>query len=60
MNYYVPSILIVTISWVSFWESPVEIAGRCLLGKNIKFIATRILEYTHMSSLYKVKLSNVP
>ncbi|XP_065204871.1 pH-sensitive chloride channel 2-like [Planococcus citri] len=32
MNYYLPSALIVAISWVTFWESPDATPGRCILG----------------------------
>lgn len=32
MNYYLPSLLIVAVSWVTFWEAPDAAPGRCLLG----------------------------
>ncbi len=34
MNYYVPSILLVSVSWVTFWEAPDAVPGRTLLGEN--------------------------
>lgn len=32
MDYYVPSILIVTVSWVTFWLDPNAVPGRTTLG----------------------------
>lgn len=33
MDYYVPSILLVVVSWVSFWLDPNAVPGRTTLGK---------------------------
>lgn len=33
MDYYVPSIMLVVVSWVSFWLDPSAIPGRTTLGK---------------------------
>jgi len=33
MDYYVPSIMLVVVSWVSFWLDPNAVPGRTTLGK---------------------------
>jgi hypothetical protein len=33
MDYFVPSILLVVVSWVSFWLDPNAVPGRTTLGK---------------------------
>lgn len=33
MDYYVPSILLVVVSWVSFWLDPNAVPGRTTLGE---------------------------
>lgn len=33
MDYYVPSILLVVVSWVSFWLDPNAVPGRTTLGR---------------------------
>jgi len=35
MDYYVPSIMLVVVSWVSFWLDPNAVPGRTTLGKYI-------------------------
>lgn len=44
MDYYVPSILIVVISWVSFWLHVDASAPRIVLGK----IYLHVFVYTHI------------
>lgn len=34
MDYFVPSILLVVVSWVSFWLDPNAVPGRTTLGKS--------------------------
>lgn len=34
MDYYVPSIMLVVVSWVSFWLDPNAVPGRTTLGKS--------------------------
>lgn len=34
MDYFVPSILLVVVSWVSFWLDPNAVPGRTTLGKH--------------------------
>ena len=33
MDYFVPSILLVVVSWVTFWLDPNAVPGRTTLGK---------------------------
>ena len=33
LDYYVPSMLLVSMSWVSFWLEPSAIPGRTTLGE---------------------------
>jgi hypothetical protein len=33
MDYFVPSIVLVVVSWVSFWLDPNAVPGRTTLGK---------------------------
>jgi hypothetical protein len=33
MDYFVPSILLVVVSWVSFWLDPNAVPGRTTLGE---------------------------
>jgi len=40
MDYYVPSIMLVVVSWVSFWLDPNAVPGRTTLGKYIVVILT--------------------
>lgn len=37
MDYYVPSILLVVVSWVSFWLDPNAVPGRTTLGETTPF-----------------------
>lgn len=41
MDYYIPSILIVVISWVSFWLHMDASPPRIVLGKSMKEYATK-------------------
>ena len=36
LDYYIPSILLVFMSWVSFWLHPTAVPGRTTLGKKEK------------------------
>lgn len=41
MDYYVPSMLLVVVSWVSFWLDPNAVPGRTTLGepaRNIRLL----------------------
>ena len=35
LDYYIPSILLVSMSWVSFWLEPSAIPGRTTLGRRL-------------------------
>lgn len=43
MDYYVPSIMLVVVSWVSFWLDPNAVPGRTTLGKYYYEISEVIL-----------------
>lgn len=58
MNYYVPSVLLVVISWVSFWEAPDALPGRTLLGKLYGRTTTLTLQIDRFSDeIGKILLS---
>lgn len=42
MDYYVPSIMLVTVSWVSFWLDPNAVPGRTTLGKKILILFNNV------------------
>jgi hypothetical protein len=39
MDYFVPSILLVVVSWVSFWLDPNAVPGRTTLGKRLTWFS---------------------
>lgn len=56
MDYYVPSIMLVVVSWVSFWLDPNAVPGRTTLGKfNYKIIANLIKKKYTDSIVYKLE-----
>ncbi|XKL69249.1 hypothetical protein PGB90_007018 [Kerria lacca] len=61
MNYYVPSILLVTVSWVTFWEAPDAIPGRTLLGTGtmLTFIALGVEVSKSLPSVSYIRSSDL-
>jgi hypothetical protein len=54
LDYYVPSIVIVAMSWVTFWLHPNEIHGRTSLGKlrayaDDQLLASSRLAFSHLA-----------
>ncbi|TRY68500.1 hypothetical protein TCAL_11275 [Tigriopus californicus] len=42
LDYYIPSILLVAMSWVAFWLDPSAVPGRTTLGETTNFIQKRV------------------
>lgn len=58
MDYYVPSILIVAVSWVTFWLDPNAVPGRTTLGmlrNEIQYCGSVIQKYKFLRYGYRNK-----
>ena len=51
LDYYIPSILLVSMSWVSFWLEPSAIPGRTTLGRKKTMTMTSESRKTKIESI---------
>ena len=57
LEYYIPSILLVTMSWVSFWLDPNAVPGRTTLGTSTWLTMITLTRSTGSDQLPKVGMN---